>query len=66
MNFSVGGNLRRDFNIIARPKRIIRVQEGDDTVHQTRYFLVMVASSDMSDRTTEIHYQGNTKIRFIN
>lgn len=66
IKFSAGASLRKDFNIICRPRRITRIFEGDDNVHDCKYFCIIVASGDVSTRTTNIHYIGNTKMRFIN
>ncbi len=65
VKFATGNTQRHDFNILARPKKLVRIFDGDDNIHDTKYFVVIVASSDVSDRSVYAEYQGNTKIRFI-
>jgi hypothetical protein len=62
---SQGTNRRADFNIIAKPRKMIRHYQHDDTIISTRYFCVAIASSDLGLNTNRTEYQGNTRMRFI-
>lgn len=62
---SVGSNSRLDFNIISRPKRQVKIFEGDDTITSHRYFCVAVVSPDNASIVSSVTYTGNTRMRFI-
>lgn len=62
---SAGGTQRRDFNIIASPKKIVRHYELDDTIISSKYFILAVCSGDIADRLSLVNYMGNTRMKFI-
>jgi len=66
VRLSSGTTLRYDFNLMARPKRLIKIMDADDTVISHRYYCVIVGSPDVATQLSQANYIGNTKIRFIN
>lgn len=59
-----GSNTKANFNIIARPNKIVKIlSSGSKNV---TYYCVAVCSADVSTNVTQIDYNGYTRLRFIN
>lgn len=62
---SPGSNQRRDFNIMCRPKNIVKLNEDDDSIFSCRYFCVALISPDIGSTTSSVLYMGSTRMHFI-
>lgn len=65
LKMATGNSRRRDFNIVVRPNKLVKINEADDTIYSHRYFCMIIGSTDLGSQNNNVDYQGHTRLRFV-